>query len=867
MEKIEPVDDTLAAFLRFNGLLGDSVLFFFREQFRKDARIQATQTALQQERISIDVKNIQATLDDLKSTQEKYPFLNEIAQQVQHLEQWQVQHEQLLVFQNRFAEQLDEVLDWAKDVYTSLDEIKEDVAETKETVVKTQGLAEKINQKLDNILTAQQQNHSAQINHRDGTMQYAPENQQLLKALLTHLQRLSPQEPLYGQVSNKAGRALSSSGALDDAERLFVQLIKKATHKKDQALAYFNLFQVRWRKAFTASTVFAKEQLYAQALAALTKAIKLSNGHYALHDINKGYFPIKKLLGAGGMGCALLCQNQNELTKAEYPQVVVKCFWENISGDLKTVFKEPFAMHKLIGQSIPKPLDYGYADNRHKKQPYFVTEYIDGAIDGEAWLEKVGAFDLTTGLQVAVQIAKALQRAHEKGVCHLDLKPANLLLKKVGEKVFVKVIDFGLARVTTALSERAESRSGATVFGQTMFDTLDYAPPEQRGYAHIYGEPSAKSDVFAFGMTMYQLWTGEKPHPFVKEDLPNLSHLRHLLSDCVKREPAKRPESAHLVKSLMVIATEKVAAKTLTLQPTKKSFPVKPAKFVLSQADGKSDKQAWQQACKENTLASYQAYLNNDGTPKKYAKTAQYRIQVLLNEIDDQAWNKARQENTVAAYQTYLNGNTLKKHAGKAQKQLKEYQKQLEEAEKHLEDEEAWQWTRQQNTKAAYQAYLDGDTLKKYAENAKNALQDDRYIDNDDGAVTDTRTGLVWLKNANCLNRQNLETAMQSAAELAHGQCGLSDGSKAGDWRLPTKDEWEAMIDESYQNPVLSNAAGTGQWTEGDAFVGVQCSWYWSSSTRANCTGLAWRVYLYDGDVNNGVESYTYDVWPVRGGH
>ncbi len=241
MEKIEPVDETLAAFLRFNGLLGDSVLFFFREQFRKDARVQATQTALQQERLCIDVKNIQATLDDLKSTQEKHPFLSEqIDQQVQHLKEWQVQHEQLLCFQNRFADQLDDVLDWAMDVYTSLDEIKEDVAETKETVVKTHGLAEEMNQKLDELLTAQQQNHSAQINHRDGTVQYAPENQQLLKALLTQLQRLSPQHPLYGQVSNKAGRVLSSSGALDEAERLFEQLIKKATHKKDQALAYFN---------------------------------------------------------------------------------------------------------------------------------------------------------------------------------------------------------------------------------------------------------------------------------------------------------------------------------------------------------------------------------------------------------------------------------------------------------------------------------------------------------------------------------------------------------------------------------------------------------------------------------------------------
>jgi tetratricopeptide (TPR) repeat protein len=318
MEKIEHVDDRLAAFLRFKGLLGDSVLFFFREQFRKDARVQATQTALQQERLCIDVKQIQATLDDLKSTQEKHPFLSEqIDQQVQHLKEWQVQHEQLLGFQNRFADQLDDVLDWAKNVYTTLDEIKEDVAETKETVIKTHGLAEEINQKLDEVLTAQLHSrfkffyrknlnleyHSAQINHRDGTTQYAPENRQLIKALLTQLQRLSPQHPLYGQVSNKAGRVLSSSGALDEAERLFEQLIKKATHKKDQALAYFNLFQVRWRKAFTASTVSAKEDLYAQALASFQKAIELDRA-YALHDMSKdkGYYPIKKNVGCGWYG-------------------------------------------------------------------------------------------------------------------------------------------------------------------------------------------------------------------------------------------------------------------------------------------------------------------------------------------------------------------------------------------------------------------------------------------------------------------------------------------------------------------------------------------------------------------------------------
>jgi len=167
MAQIEPVDETLAAFLRFNSLLGDSVLFFFREQFRKDARIRATQMALQQEHLCIDVKNIQATLDDLKSTQKKYPFLSEIAQQVQHLEDWQVQHEQLLGFQNRFADQLDEVLDWAGDVYTSLNGIQEDVAETKKAVVKTYDLAAEINRKLDEFFTTQPQELSAQRTHNE----------------------------------------------------------------------------------------------------------------------------------------------------------------------------------------------------------------------------------------------------------------------------------------------------------------------------------------------------------------------------------------------------------------------------------------------------------------------------------------------------------------------------------------------------------------------------------------------------------------------------------------------------------------------------------------------------------------------------
>ena len=141
-----------------------------------------------------------------------------------------------------------------------------------------------------------------------------------------------------------------------------------------------------------------------------------------------------------------------------------------------------------------------------------------------------------------------------------------------------------------------------------------------------------------------------------------------------------------------------------------------------------------------------------------------------------------------------------------------------------------------------------------------------RYTDNGDGTVTDNRSGLIWLKKANCFCRQNWKTAMQSAANLAHGRCGLRDGSRAGMWRLPTILELEAMMDEKYDSPTLSNAAGTGPWKEGDAFSGVQTFYYWSSTPYATDTNDAWFVYFgYGGVVHDGDKTTPVCVWPLRG--
>jgi hypothetical protein len=147
-----------------------------------------------------------------------------------------------------------------------------------------------------------------------------------------------------------------------------------------------------------------------------------------------------------------------------------------------------------------------------------------------------------------------------------------------------------------------------------------------------------------------------------------------------------------------------------------------------------------------------------------------------------------------------------------------------------------------------------------------NGAGGNRFVDLGNGTVRDTSTGLIWLKNANCFGTKAWQDAMDTAASLADGQCGLTDGSVAGDWRLPTGEEWEALFDTNYYGPALSNAAGTGQWSEGDAFNNVQSRFYWSSTTWAATGNTSLGVRLSNGLQSSYEKDNSFYVWPVRGG-
>jgi len=132
-----------------------------------------------------------------------------------------------------------------------------------------------------------------------------------------------------------------------------------------------------------------------------------------------------------------------------------------------------------------------------------------------------------------------------------------------------------------------------------------------------------------------------------------------------------------------------------------------------------------------------------------------------------------------------------------------------------------------------------------------------RFITGATGVVTDTLTGLVWLENANCFGTRNWAGALSDANGLATGYCGLTDGSSAGDWRLPNVRELQSLIDYGEYGPALP---------DGHPFTGVQSSYYWSSTTFAINTSYAWYVHLNIGNVYGGNGSNGYYVWPVRGG-
>ena len=145
-----------------------------------------------------------------------------------------------------------------------------------------------------------------------------------------------------------------------------------------------------------------------------------------------------------------------------------------------------------------------------------------------------------------------------------------------------------------------------------------------------------------------------------------------------------------------------------------------------------------------------------------------------------------------------------------------------------------------------------------------------RFRDNGDGTVTDRMTGIVWLKDADCLGSGDFATALSRVSSLAMGvehSCSEYTAGSHDDWRLPSLRELESLIDRDVIAPALADTSGSRQWSEGDPFSGVRNELYWSSTAAARIDlDAVWVVFMNSGYTTNTIPAATgVSIWPVRG--
>jgi hypothetical protein len=135
-----------------------------------------------------------------------------------------------------------------------------------------------------------------------------------------------------------------------------------------------------------------------------------------------------------------------------------------------------------------------------------------------------------------------------------------------------------------------------------------------------------------------------------------------------------------------------------------------------------------------------------------------------------------------------------------------------------------------------------------------------RFSDNADGTVTDRLTGLVWLKDAHCFLSNNWGNTLSNCRNLQDGQCGLSDGSVVGDWRMPNANELFSLLD--------MGRSTTPPLPAGHPFVNVLKYQYWTNSRSPQAfQTYAFFVHMHEAQLSaSGLFSAGYNAWPVRDG-
>ena len=275
-----------------------------------------------------------------------------------------------------------------------------------------------------------------------------------------------------------------------------------------------------------------------------TSSASDDEGRFLPGTLLGGRYRIIGLLGRGGMGEVY---RATDLTLGQ--SVALKFLPEEASRNQRLLerFHGEVRVARLVSHpNVCRVYDIGEIEGT----PFISMEYVDGE-DLASLLLRIGRLPAGKAVETSRKLCAGLTAAHDRGVIHRDLKPQNIMINKRGEVV---IMDFGLAAISDQLSG-AEVRNG----------TPAYMAPEQLKGSGV----TAKSDIYALGLVLYELFTGRRPY-----DADNLQHLIDLqesvridsmtsvaadidpgvekvIRRCLDPDPAKRPATALAVAAAL----------------------------------------------------------------------------------------------------------------------------------------------------------------------------------------------------------------------------------------------------------------------------------------------------------------------------
>jgi serine/threonine protein kinase/TolB-like protein/Tfp pilus assembly protein PilF len=262
-----------------------------------------------------------------------------------------------------------------------------------------------------------------------------------------------------------------------------------------------------------------------------------------------GHYETIALLGEGGMGTVYLARD-TRLGRKVALKLLPSYFTKDVDR-LRRFEQEACAASSLNHPNILTIYEIGETDRTH----FIATEFIEG----ETLRERMTGAPMKIGevLNVAEQVVSALAAAHETGIIHRDIKPENVMVRRDG---IVKVLDFGLAKLTKQQATAAEATARATVNSSSglVMGTLPYMSPEQA----LGRDVDHRSDLFSLGVLLYETATGRSPFAGANssETLDRILHaqpeamarfnprvptqLERVVRKCLEKERERRYSSA-----------------------------------------------------------------------------------------------------------------------------------------------------------------------------------------------------------------------------------------------------------------------------------------------------------------------------------